>query len=268
MNGEAKEVPTAFHIRLKSDLVLPSRGTNSTVSEEGDEDDDDDESHPTCAICLKNYQVHDEICFSHNPECHHPFHRDCIEEWLLRHNECPCCRKNYVHICEDDEDDTARIIVVPPIVTDTASSRHPQLLISSQRENTDFLEMIAAIEHMYRQAHARLFYQNILGTVQGSLETTAPAVAAAAPAQRLAVADYSAAQEQERSAANYDVEDVESGTIEEEEEAADNLATTNSLEALVEVALGAAEEEGSDNMATTGLEEVPVALESNEEGEP
>jgi hypothetical protein len=52
-----------------------------TVSEE--EEDDDEETHPTCAMRLNDYQVHDEIGFSHNPEYHHPFHRDCIEECMV-----------------------------------------------------------------------------------------------------------------------------------------------------------------------------------------
>ena len=57
---------------------------------------------PNCAICLVDYELGDEICYSHNPRCHHYFHRECIMEWLKHHDECPCCRCNYLAL--DDED--------------------------------------------------------------------------------------------------------------------------------------------------------------------
>jgi hypothetical protein len=49
----------------------------------------------TCSICLNDYNDGDEICWSHNRKCSHFFHRACIEEWLLRHDACPCCRCCY-----------------------------------------------------------------------------------------------------------------------------------------------------------------------------
>jgi len=53
-------------------------------------------SSPTCSICLSDYSTGDVICWSHNPNCPHIFHHCCIEDWLVRHNECPCCRSNYM----------------------------------------------------------------------------------------------------------------------------------------------------------------------------
>lgn len=59
-----------------------------------------------CAICLTEYEEGDVLCWSQNPKCKHCFHRDCMEEWLLRHQECPCCRTNYLGLDgEDDEYD-------------------------------------------------------------------------------------------------------------------------------------------------------------------
>eukprot|EP00814_Leptocylindrus_danicus_P003857 CAMPEP_0116020502 /NCGR_PEP_ID=MMETSP0321-20121206/9833_1 /TAXON_ID=163516 /ORGANISM="Leptocylindrus danicus var. danicus, Strain B650" /LENGTH=478 /DNA_ID=CAMNT_0003491201 /DNA_START=374 /DNA_END=1810 /DNA_ORIENTATION=+ len=49
-----------------------------------------------CAICLADYKYGEEVCRSTNPNCSHYFHRACIIEWLLLHDECPCCRTPYL----------------------------------------------------------------------------------------------------------------------------------------------------------------------------
>ena len=49
-----------------------------------------------CPICINEYDDGDEICWSQNPDCNHFFHCECISEWLLRHDECPCCRNNFL----------------------------------------------------------------------------------------------------------------------------------------------------------------------------
>lgn len=58
---------------------------------------------PQCAICLVEYQQEDDICWSHNKRCNHHFHRLCMIEWLSDHNECPCCRNNYLALSDDEE---------------------------------------------------------------------------------------------------------------------------------------------------------------------
>jgi hypothetical protein len=54
---------------------------------------------------LSEYEEGDEICLSHNDLCNHIFHRECIQEWLLRHDECPCCRHNYLSLLDSDQDE-------------------------------------------------------------------------------------------------------------------------------------------------------------------
>ena len=78
--------------------TLDHRKSNLILIEHSDDDDGRQEGgeRPSCTICLKQYEINEEICWSHNPDCNHFFHRGCIEEWLLRHNECPCCRNNYM----------------------------------------------------------------------------------------------------------------------------------------------------------------------------
>eukprot|EP00980_Cylindrotheca_fusiformis_P008280 scaffold1736_cov127-Cylindrotheca_fusiformis.AAC.94 len=61
------------------------------------------QSRPQCAICLVEYQENDDICWSHNKRCNHHYHRKCMIEWLSDHDECPCCRNNYLALSDDDE---------------------------------------------------------------------------------------------------------------------------------------------------------------------
>lgn len=61
-------------------------------------------SDMSCAICLIDYEGGDLISFSHNPSCQHHFHRECIQSWLKKHDECPCCRKNYLAFSDDEEE--------------------------------------------------------------------------------------------------------------------------------------------------------------------
>eukprot|EP00731_Ephydatia_muelleri_P005858 Em0003g106a len=45
----------------------------------------------TCAVCL------DEMKQNKKQEtCSHVFHRECIEKWLRRHNDCPVCRRTLI----------------------------------------------------------------------------------------------------------------------------------------------------------------------------
>lgn len=70
------------------------------------DDDKEDSSHDPCAICLNDYEDGDAICWSHNTHCSHVFHRQCISEWLLTHEECPCCRHAYLCFNDDEQDPT------------------------------------------------------------------------------------------------------------------------------------------------------------------
>ena len=59
-------------------------------------------SPKSCPICLEEYKVGDEIAWSKNEECPHAFHFDCILEWLLKHDECPLCRGDFLNAMEKE----------------------------------------------------------------------------------------------------------------------------------------------------------------------
>lgn len=50
----------------------------------------------SCDICLMDYEIGDEICWSPNKDCIHAFHKDCLVDWLMKHTECPVCRREYL----------------------------------------------------------------------------------------------------------------------------------------------------------------------------
>ena len=45
-----------------------------------------------CPICLKEFEEGEDCQVI--PECNHVFHCPCIEEWLMRNQICPVCRRS------------------------------------------------------------------------------------------------------------------------------------------------------------------------------
>jgi Ring finger domain len=78
------------------------------ILQAGDTYDEDDGSQDQCAICLNDYDDGDEICWSQNKQCNHVFHKGCISEWLLTHEECPCCRYPYLSFNDIEEGSTEK----------------------------------------------------------------------------------------------------------------------------------------------------------------
>jgi len=219
-DGDGSNKLLASSQKQKSDLVLyspspirtPSQtegelseiesdGSNSNFSEDNDNvprlsttPDDlnshaSDDDRPTCTICFNVYEAGDEICWSNNPQCNHMFHKDCIEEWLLRHDECPCCRLNYMMLpkevqkcnrCGENQEDVEgrptgsmnrstsssrhRHQRVPPLSSEQSAALaagNGYTMFSSDEES--FASMLATIEQLYRQAQVRLYYESTTG---------------------------------------------------------------------------------------------------------
>jgi len=57
-------------------------------------DDENDETNFECSICLDPYINGEEISASES--CSHIFHKDCVLEWLLKSDLCPCCRTQMI----------------------------------------------------------------------------------------------------------------------------------------------------------------------------
>uniref|UniRef100_A0A7R9WCW7 RING-type domain-containing protein n=1 Tax=Pseudictyota dubia TaxID=2749911 RepID=A0A7R9WCW7_9STRA len=53
-----------------------------------------------CHICLSSYEDGEDICYPKNGCCQHIFHKNCISEWLLKHDDCPCCRRRFIGLLE------------------------------------------------------------------------------------------------------------------------------------------------------------------------
>jgi hypothetical protein len=59
-----------------------------------------------CVICLEDYEEGDNVCWSHNRQCNHVFHQECIVEWLVRHDGCPVCRQDFLALEDLDIEST------------------------------------------------------------------------------------------------------------------------------------------------------------------
>ena len=62
----------------------------------------------SCAICMAKYEHNDDICWSKNEKCYHAFHLNCVIPWLMKHNECPMCRRHFLK-SHDDVENVPRI---------------------------------------------------------------------------------------------------------------------------------------------------------------
>lgn len=84
---------------------LPITTSMRSDSDDVDGNDDDEASSgECCAVCLDEFEDGDEICSSRNKNCKHLFHRVCIYYWLLKNDNCPCCRRNYLSFDHDLQD--------------------------------------------------------------------------------------------------------------------------------------------------------------------
>jgi hypothetical protein len=86
-----KSSPTSCAIGLGSDDCEP------LATEE-------EEEMVGCAICLSPFTPQQLVCESNNSACQHVFHKDCMVEWLMKHQDtCPMCREVYLLKAESEE---------------------------------------------------------------------------------------------------------------------------------------------------------------------
>jgi hypothetical protein len=69
----------------------------------------------SCAICLADYAHVESIQGSKN--CQHVFHAECIMDWLVKQQECPCCRTAF-----GDTEQDAPVPAAPDVPTTATST--------------------------------------------------------------------------------------------------------------------------------------------------
>lgn len=79
---------------LRVPVPMTRRESFATVTSEYTFDDDSTTGDNVCPICLCGYKKGDVLVVSQH--CTHCFHKDCILEWLEKHDNCPICRINMV----------------------------------------------------------------------------------------------------------------------------------------------------------------------------
>jgi Ring finger domain len=55
---------------------------------------DDTDHYRMCCICLNPYE--NGVRVLTGVQCQHMFHESCCQQWLLKHDHCPYCRKNMI----------------------------------------------------------------------------------------------------------------------------------------------------------------------------
>ena len=70
-------LPT-FKYQLREQL----NGTNQT-------EDDSEVSNTVCAVCCDEFNTEEEVRVL---PCLHFYHRECIDQWLMYHRQCPICK--------------------------------------------------------------------------------------------------------------------------------------------------------------------------------
>ena len=94
------------------------RRLSSSKLVEADQTEDPEE---VCAICLEDCSAASSastsptshngsgggkaLCRSFNSRCQHVFHRDCILDWLVHDETCPCCRQPFLEFYDDADAD-------------------------------------------------------------------------------------------------------------------------------------------------------------------
>jgi len=66
------------------DCIVDNTGLESSSN--------DDEDAEMCPICLESFVKGDIVVKLPCPCKRCPYHRDCIDPWLKKHNTCPMCR--------------------------------------------------------------------------------------------------------------------------------------------------------------------------------
>jgi len=92
------------HDEGKNNMLEHDEGTNVEIAVEKHENKDNNNafSDNQCVICFNELNDGDMVGWSEH--CDHIFHKDCIHSWLLKHPECPICRRNFLNLPHNDDE--------------------------------------------------------------------------------------------------------------------------------------------------------------------
>ena len=132
-NGE----PTAVILDVEAGTTICNNNNNNNNNDRNcHHNNNDNDFEKTCSICLMPYQEGDEVSWSPNDDgskCPHEFHTECIRAWLLRHKECPMCRKTFLNNDDDNDNDN-----------DDDNDRGSSLV--QQEEGNDVEEVVVTVD--------------------------------------------------------------------------------------------------------------------------
>ena len=99
-----------------------STGSTAQESEASPSDTRTGGTLQPCHICLEKFQVDDTVAWSNVSQCKHTFHKACIEEWMMKHEDCPCCRAETLHLPRPDENSTGSAADVRVVIHNMGGS--------------------------------------------------------------------------------------------------------------------------------------------------
>lgn len=90
-----------------------------------------------CHICLERFVVDEEVSWSNVSSCLHTFHKACIKEWMMKHDDCPCCRADILRLPTDNASTSSAEVEV--VIHDRNESSESE----SAHENESQLEDVS-----------------------------------------------------------------------------------------------------------------------------
>ena len=136
---EREEIVEEIQRKLKtvkwSDM--PASADTSVASSDSDTDEErsvgscieNDPLH-SCSICFGKFDKEELVCQSNDPDCPHIYHKECMEEWLMKNDQCPICRRPYLSPKSTTEENEEEELPVWDLVMKHSCKAHNSLVHS------------------------------------------------------------------------------------------------------------------------------------------
>jgi hypothetical protein len=98
--GDQDTTPSEETVEVPEPPVPPINSTPASCAIGSDDCESfvaGEEEMAGCAICLSPFESQQLVCESNNSACQHVFHKECMVDWLTKHQDtCPMCREVYI----------------------------------------------------------------------------------------------------------------------------------------------------------------------------